>query len=387
MKRAATLEDAADQIVKLANARDKQGRVLNPMMQDPVVTMIFYAKDALLEVLIERPIALLNLISTNKQVASFMEEFNRWLWPLVIERFMEKESGSKYLGEIYPFFFAKEAGNVAVDTTPLQKPPFIRDSSIGWIPNRTHRLPGTNVFLTAASRDRIRIGWVKPQVPYYVIKYDRVSELYFLYMQKLMDAGPKEYGRETILPNDYWLKEYLGDDATFIGFNGYFLIDREDSGFLYDLETVRSNLYRTMTRVREEVEDARNVTRSRDRVLSENDYSRLMLQEEAVKLGYMLNTELERTQAVIPAKPILLNKNTVSRYRAFLFDKVKGKYNTPEKQKKLLISLLQSIRKSRSEIIEKYGELAPLQCDYCTNDAYFVNTARTLTFCSGCCPP
>ena len=102
MKRTHDLANLVIEIVEESKAKDTDGTPLYPVMHEPIVLGFFGAPDALLEVLKDRPIAMLNLLQTNKVLEEFWNQFER-AWILWTDMLIENEMGT-YVAEIYAFF-------------------------------------------------------------------------------------------------------------------------------------------------------------------------------------------------------------------------------------------------------------------------------------------
>jgi len=101
MKRQRELEAVIEEIVSTGKAKNEKGEPVYPVMKEPLVMALFGAADALLDVLKERPIVVLNLLQSNKALDTFLNRFEN-LWPSLIDALVEKAMGV-YASEIYPF--------------------------------------------------------------------------------------------------------------------------------------------------------------------------------------------------------------------------------------------------------------------------------------------
>ena len=226
MKRERQLGDVVDEVIEKANRRDGQGRVVHIVMEEPVVIALFYARFAFINVLENRPLALLNLLSTNKALNAFFSEFDK-IWPLLLDRFVESEA-STYFSEIYPFILKQNLLARDGDLGPTQVHLFMKNVST----RSTLKVPRPQRYLY--------LGELKGGGPYYLVYYDELTRRYVDLLQRVKDF--RRYMRIPLSPDAY-LRQYVGAGVSLIAYHEYFLLDKaEPLTLAYDIDAARDNL-------------------------------------------------------------------------------------------------------------------------------------------------
>lgn len=109
MKRSAnSLEEYAIKIVNKASTRDaNQNLVYADLWEDPAILPFITARDALLEVIRDKPIRFLRLLETSKGLNKLFAQFPG-VWRVMSARLIEMELGG-YMAQVYPFFIVENA--------------------------------------------------------------------------------------------------------------------------------------------------------------------------------------------------------------------------------------------------------------------------------------
>ena len=335
------LEVAVEEIVATATAKDEEGRYVEPIMQEsnPMILTFFSAPDALLDVLKNRPLIFLNLLQTNKTLATFWQGVGSNIWPLLLDHFIEMEMGT-YPSEVYPFFAIQHRrtyGERIAETLPMAGP---------WSVNH-------DIQIGFASTD--------PSTKYHIIYYDRYTWGFISLLRYIRHHHTRP---STKVSEE--LRRYLNIDRhsnLYVAcLSDCFLVEEQNTTFTLDKEEMRSSL-ESMIAYKEHPTDTTNK-----------------------KIYHLLKQIAEETRSFIETTPsIPLNKSTAKPYRDLLFDSVQGLYNTPEKQKLFFLTTLQKTGYTREVMIEKYGHSMSLECVMCRRETLFVDQTVSLAFCTDEC--
>lgn len=361
MKRArdTELELAVEKIVATANRKDEvTGDYVHPIMNEtnPMILTFFQARDALLEVLKNRPVLFLNLLQTNKTLAMFWQEVAAKIWILLLDRLVEMET-SQYVADIYPFFV-------------IQNKRLYQELEKNY-DDPTHKVNIKNaVFLrlspsdnTAVAMNTLAIGFRKNVAEkFYIVYYAPVTQFFVTILRyaelRMRNARLNAWAA---------LRHYLDIPSStvhVICWADCFMVEEsmiDANGhvpFSYDLYEMRKTLQELRAG------DAR--------------YSKALL-----KLVTELEEYLDSEPEIEHPRPVLLDKSTAKPYRDLLFDEAQGLYNTPEEQKRLFLETLGEVSDNEEYVIARYGQ--PLQCSVCCTETNHVDPLLLKAFCSTVC--
>lgn len=352
MKRTRKLNDLVGDMVQESKAKDSDGNHL----YEPIVLGFFGARDALLEVLKDKPIAMLRLLQTNKTMEKFWNQFNR-AWILWTDMLIENEMGV-YVAEIYPFF--------VVHSHRKRKDAPIEADFIGGIdyitkPRHELYIP----FINTSSR-----GASDPV--FYVVYHDKLTRLFMALMEKLDDLPYQAHLQEGRLRRQYLTAE-INQPPYFAVYSDCVLISQQRGVPLqfrgYNLDALRKALPDLQRKLKN------HTTPSIDSIL------------------HLLNKHLavidkDKKTATSDVTPLLLDKNTVASYRTLLYeDKENGLLVTPQAQKSFFVSVLYHLATDKNEetrLIDKYGQ-SMFSCSLCCRQTEMVDRSMMLAFCNTEC--
>lgn len=361
MKRARELEELVVEIVHESKAKDEEGKPLYPVIYEPAVLAFFGAPDALLEVLKERPILVLNLLQANKALMAFWNRFER-VWITWTDMLIEREMGA-YVGEIYPFLAVQEhranllrgvEGAVVADFINNEREPdYVTQTSLYPV-----FIPYINTVMGKASVDHV----------FYVVYHDDPFTQLVIKLSHKLDEFPFKFeigGHRFI--RDY-INAKIGSLPYFTLYPDCFLVSQNRGVPLkfddYNMKAVRVRLVEFREKLRK------------------HPTPDIKLFAEAEALLDKLSTLME--EGVVPEKPVplLLDKNTAAPYRILLYDREQGLLKTPQQQRAFFVSVLYHLAGQEEEearLIEKYG------CSICHRETELVDPLSMRAFCSEAC--
>lgn len=354
------LELAVDNIVATANKKDEAGHYVHPLMNEtnPMILTFFRARDALLDVLKNRPVLFLNLLRTNKTLATFWQEVEAKIWILLLDHLVEMETSS-YVADIYPFFVIQNKRLYQELEKNYDDP-----TQVVNVENKVFlRLnPGNN---TPVVMNTLIIGFPEGK-KYYIVYYAPVTQ-FFITILRFVELRLTKSALNVWIALRYYLNTKTQVRNTHvICMADCFLVEESiidangNVPFSYDLADMKQTLEII------KVGEARH-----NKVL--------------LKLVNDLLEYLDLTSGLIieHPRPVLLDKNTAKPYRDLLFDIDQGLYNTPEKQKQLFLSTLGEVSDDKAYVIAKYGQ--PLQCSVCRKETNHVDPLLMKAFCNDAC--
>lgn len=340
------LEERVEEIVAIVNAKDKEGKYIHPLMYEkhPMILTFFHAKDALLSVLINKPVLFLNLLQTNTTMATFWTEFEKNIWILLLERLIWMEMGEKAV-DIYPFFHIEHIATYGKEIG-------------GALPM------GGSAFVTHQIETGVRLD---KRADYYYQEYDKhdiITQKFIallLYITKYKSRPSFDIEEALLgylgLPFDY-TGPYIGCLA-----NG-FLTEQPDvtNKLVFNGWALRNTLYAL--------------------IINKDDYKR----EHTNYLAYSLESVLFSTKPCNTFKEnsVLLTRENTEKYRKQLYDEKEGLYNTPKKQRDFFLKILGGTRPTPKEVITEYGS-RNLECFMCRKESTQVDLIHTLSFCDSEC--
>jgi len=357
------LELAVDKIVSTANKKDEAGHYVHPLMNEtnPMILTFFRARDALLDVLKNRPVLFLNLLRTNKTLATFWQEVEAKIWILLLDHLVEMETSS-YVVDIYPFFVIqnkrlyqelKKNYDDPTQVVNVETAVFLRLN------------PSDN---TPVATNTLSTGYrAHKDEKYYIVYYAPVTQ-FFITILRFSELRMKN----SRLNSWTALRTYLNNEKKITGrvhvicMADCFLVEEStinangNTPFDYDLDYMRNTLNKFI------IGDARH-------------------NEVLLKLVNDLLEYLDLTSGLIieHPRPVLLDKNTAKPYRDLLFDVDQGLYNTPKKQKQLFLATLGEVSDEEKYVIAKYGQ--PLRCSVCCTETNHVDPLLMKAFCNDAC--
>lgn len=340
------LEVVINEIVTIANARDNRGQYIEPLLTEgnPMILTFFHAKDALLNVLMNKPVIFLNLLQTNTTMATFWKRFEKNIWVLLLERLIELEMGKKAV-EIYPFFLIEHIATYGLETAlslPMGGPSFV-----------TH-------YLELGFRLANPTG-------YYFQEYNKFDVITRKFVDLLLFII--KHKSRPWLNVTAELLEYLNllihpyNEPYIACLKNGFLTDQPNisNKFVFDIVALRRRLHDIIIRTPYNGEHTNYLADSLDRLT----------------LHYPKGDTLRENS-------FLLTKESTQKYRDQLYNEKDGLYNTPEKQRELFLSTLRATGKTSLDVIEKYG-YKKLECFLCRKDSTHANLLHSLSFCgTGC---
>lgn len=343
MKRAHELELAVVEIVREGKARDEEGNLIHPVMQEPAVMAFFGAPDALFDVLRERPLLVLNLLQVNKALEVFWNRFEG-IWPLLIDFFVEKEMGA-YAADIYPFIVFQQHKKYA---------------------RRDAMFVGSQCESGGLRAMRLEMQQEASSSVLYVVYYDAFTRLYIDFLHAV-DMDEKWH---------YHLSQYFnrdddyGNKMTIAAYTDCFVIGMSRGTPIDAIAYNTNRLEQTFSLI--------------VRIYNLSEKARGLL----VKLRALIKG------GDAPDAPVLLklDKSTAAPYRTLLYDKGQGLFKTPLEQKDFFVSVLRDLmsnipsmdrREDADVLIVKYG--TPLRCAFCHCETHSVDPLLMRAFCTESC--
>ncbi len=390
MKRSA-LTAAVEEIVERGKLKTEEGALFYPVMAEPAVMAFFGAPEALTEVITQRPLLLLNLIMTNKALQKFWEQTPD-IWLILIDNLILNESNPLFL-DTYPFFaIANRRARVVLDF----ERPAVKQRAL----EKTYGdgdFMKKSLFYQAFNEPGKLLGHEKgepEEVAYQLVYYDVMTQRFidilqlvvYLHGYTLGDANEGLY---------YYIERHfrLG---TLNCLDDCFLIQKtmelEYRAINYDL--IRMNV------VIEEIKQRSALYEFSETGLkigssSVTPYPKTFLDMFARlklllnSLSFTLVNHINGTNVIVQKEPVYidLDKAIATPYRSMLYDKEQGIYNTPDKQRTLLLGLLARTKKHYlgNDMIEKYGQMTPLSCFLCRKETYMVVPLLKKAFCTPLC--
>jgi hypothetical protein len=406
------LDDTAGQIFDVVRQRDANYRFVNQAMYDPTLVAFFNAKEAFLEELKTRPIAILHMIQSNKELASIWNKFEN-IWLILFNYFVERLANNPYIFEVYPFFLM-QAHQRLIDVPGDGINGFDGTQLVPFLRFLSPRLSEESVALeyyfnqekseTAFQVDDIEVS-LDP--PYYVIKYGEVMKRYVEILQRIYDLN----GRHGFVLHSHMkdsIADLVGQDVSAVYYSDCMIRDKEGSELLKRIELIAIlgvvflwSSYYERIRITEMVdnddEDNPRVlvaNLSGERPNSAKVFPRTIvplfieLKQQTKSLVLLLNELIEKGENVVEVggAPNSL-RSVVEKHRKKLFDKEEGLYNTPDKQKNLLLLTLKAMHRAfgvtSDEMLRDYG--SSLRCAKCDNLTTSVDLALSLAFCNDAC--
>lgn len=375
MKRARELELVVAEIVEEGKAKDEKGAPLYPVMQEPLVIALFGAADALLEVLKERPIVVLNSLQVNKPLEAFLNRFEN-LWTLLIDVLVEREMGA-YAADIYPFIVVQKH-RLALERDKQQQT--VRASFMSACDRGDGSRPFLINYLSTCTQQ------VNPV--FYVSHHDSLTRLFMALLDRIQ-AVRGFMGVGFSVPTGGMARFYIrpkrsGDNddgrefaevALFPGCCVFAQQPGQSIEFEYSLDDMLASLLRIRRNLAKSFSiDYEYITQVHREALAELK----QLTTNLIKL-------LDEGATIEPLILLKLDKNTAQPYRTLLYDSAQGLVKTWEAQKNFFISILKYLRlvSSKEELIEKYGQ--PLQCALCHCETHSVDPLLMRAFCSNQC--
>lgn len=408
MKRIGEFEQAVIEIVDEGKAKNEKGELLYPVMQEPLVMTFFGAPDALYEVMTERPIMLLSLIQTNKALETFWKRFED-IWIRMIYNILEREI-NRCLADTYPFFV------VANHRARQALAPLLAEINLDKYLNVKHYGDADFLMRSVFTMDPFnepgkfvgRALGSKEEVRYQIIYYNPVTKLYvqlLQYVHNLQLYYGKNETRLYIAETSICLGDYIHLDS--VNRN----IDCLDDCFIvnitggakplqYDLQKMKERVMKIRTLLRvHRIERIADSTGKREILkgnVSVGRYPEIVIDmfSQAHKLADrlldMLTSHFNGTMILIQeeAEPIELNKALATPYYALLYDRDQGLYNTPDKQRSLLMAVLRNAQSSwvfGENMVTKYGQSTPLNCVVCHSETHSVDLLLMYAFCTDEC--
>lgn len=350
MKRTRELEQAVEEIVREGKRKNEKGQPLYPVVHEPAVLVFFGAPEALFEVLLDRPLLVLNLLQTNKALQSFFAHFPR-IWIQLSDALIEKSMGS-YAAEIYPFFEIQwEKEDLGLD----RKVMFIDIKKRGV---RYHQFYLKDTPMTYNEE------WEDPEelqsLIFYAVKPDDTWLSDYVEMLNLFDKG-RYGGVRTALPVT---------NTTFWSMFSDFLV-LVQKGAEQQLSPPR---YYEVGRVREEI----------DKIVVAHSwrYGHSSINYLADKLMDMLSNTVS-----LATPPIVkLDEKSVAEYRTQLYGE-KGLYPTSEAQKIFFFRIVRALSdiETKDEMIRQYGDAFTFNCLVCKQETELVDPQLLHAFCGASC--
>lgn len=408
MKRLDELEQAVIEIVDEGKTKDEEGHALYPVMEEPMVMAFFGAYNTLYETLRERPIMVLNLIRTNKALEMFWGMFEG-MWIKMIDNILEREVNRRF-ADTYPFFA------IANHRARQIVAPLLGEINLDKYPNVRHygdadflkrRLFESEPF-NYPGKVVGTIPYNKTEAIYQVIYYDPVTKLYIQLLQLVYNLQ-LEYNenntRLKFIVTTSCLEEYIHWDSVNRNIDcldDCFVINITEGpkilqyGLDYMLFRVRMIIRRIEEHSILSTLDSTGKREIRYKDVSMGYYPRIVVDmfQQVDRLAGRLLRILEShfdgrapLVQVVPT-PIELDKALATPYYTLLYDKDQGIYNTPDKQRTLLMAVLRNANSSLvfgENMVKKYGQGSPLNCVVCHSETHSVDLLLMRAFCTDEC--
>ncbi len=404
MKRSA-LTAAVEEIVERGKLKTEEGALFYPVMAEPAVMAFFGAPEALTEVILERPILLLNLIQTNKALQKFWEQTPD-IWLILIDNLILNESNPLFL-DTYPFFaIANRRARVVLDIVPdivERRRKRYGDGDFMYKPMFAGSFNEVGKFLGHEQSETEPLS-------YQLVYYDDLTKIFIEMLQiisYLYEAG-SETGRLVFVHPRRALAAYITTEIRDVDcLEDCFLIKKgkEDgsSPLKYSLSSMQTSV-KEVKRIADlykpgitRKEDARTEIVRDDGLFTSvvAAYPKtlldlfLRLKVLANALVDVLTKHFNGTEVITQKEAVYidLDKAIATPYRSMLYDKEQGIYNTPDKQRTLLLGLLRrTLRYSwLDDMIETYGQMVPLSCFVCHKETHMVDPLLKKAFCNQAC--
>lgn len=396
--RSSAIKDIAKEINAAATKRDANGAFVEPIMSELALAYFLAAVDPLVDMMKTKPIALLDLLSTNKKLNEFFSKFDK-VWLIMIDYVVERET-SRYFSEVYPFFIVKNQ-MVTNDDGDIVFQPFFKNLKNNYRPIFGDQYKPVTCSLCSIVVDMAEKNnpWTEP---YYVLYHDRKTTDFIeilLDLKKLKQTTNnsiiKSLSEESMMTG-YFLGTTWSSSASGLAYSDCFVLDEKrakQSRMRPSFSSASiSKALKLIIATSIESDDGDELP-ALEKGVRELFYK---MRNKAIKLWEKFAFPADAKSSVwhepYPFEPKLLNEKEVSAkdsYRDMLFDSEKGWYNTAAKQKLLLRNLLKSLQDdaynwSKKDMYDKYGEQVPLplQCEVCEKKTFDVDLASELAFCS-----
>lgn len=186
MKRSAdSLEEYAIKIVNKASTRDaNQNLVYADLWEDPAILPFITARDALLEVIRDKPIRFLRLLETSKGLNKLFAQFPG-VWRVMSARLIEMELGG-YMAQVYPFFIVENARFRAQRAFSTRHLMFAnREKYMIALDGNLVIKPALGIRISEMSIKHPVLQGDKSNEYYYYVKYDAYTHRFITVMQYL----------------------------------------------------------------------------------------------------------------------------------------------------------------------------------------------------------
>ena len=342
------LRQVAKDIIHEGRKKDEYDQPLYPVLLEPLVITFFNAVDPLLEVLRERPLIILNLIQTNKELQRLFHKFSG-LWILLIDVLIEKAMGTNAVF-IYPFMELLWRREDANDNVSFISLPYASKRTFEW-PTTPYRIIKRNFTSGSINLD-----------------YNRAKTFYIVYRG-----------------NNSWY-DLLNDFVRLVADIQTFMVGPiQESSYIYKRYT-SYDIYATpegwlppshpeSSRIRADIERMLDALRQ-----SNNDALEY--------LGEKLLDLLPTSGVLEEPRFIKLDEVTGAIYRDQLYNPQTGVYPTAETQKNFFLRIVRrlALLKGKDSMIEDYGEqMKGLNCVVCQTESLLVDPLLALPFCSALC--
>lgn len=407
------LEYVAEEILDVVRARDENNVPLHPeIMLEPVAFVLFNTPDALLDVLKNKPLRVLNLIRTNKAVNEVWRNIPG-IWPMLLDNLLALEENADHLSKIYPFFMVAQRRVEELARPLLALNKASRRNKAWTNPMIVDAKSNNNALLPKFMRPVQVLGRTYRGARYTLIYYDVVTQHFMDLLQKLSLlnqafglGSPASYllmiahyvGVVLEHPNtSYALK--LPDYVAVL--SDCFLVT-ENTEISYHPAVIRDSLKKIIAFLERfsfseiALDSPHFVVININHIEAPPSVIKAIMETkaDALRLQKLLTTKLVMEMSGAPSpKRLQLDEDVVRPYRDILFNRENGLYNTPESQQKLFVDVLstlyahryadEDIAGGKAEFIRRYG--GNLQCSVCDKETEHVDLLLLRAFCSDSC--
>lgn len=403
----------AEEILEVVRARDENNVPLHPeIMLEPVAFVLFSTPDALLDVLKNKPLRVLNLIRTNKVVNEVWRNIPG-IWPMMLDNLLALEENADHLSKIYPFFMVAQR-RVEELARPLLALNTESRRNRAWTnPMIVDAKSDGQALLPKFRRPVQVLGRNYRGARYALIYYDVVTQHFMDLLQKLLILN-QSFGLGSSSSYFFMIANYVGVELEhpntsyalklpdYVAVLSDCFLVTENTEISYHPAVMRDSLKKIIAFFERHtfseiaLDSPHFVVININHIEAPSSVIKAIMEvkADALRLQKLLTTELVMEMSgAPPPKRLQLDEDMVRPYRDTLFNRENGLYNTPELQQKLFVDVLsalyahryadEDIAGGKAEFIWRYG--SNLQCSVCKKETEHVDPVLLRAFCSDSC--